>query len=308
MSKRQKPLAETVKECLPSCVEVPTSDSLEQSGIISPSIQDKPTEAPKKPKRSYHKRQGHPELTQAEIERLQDTNTQIITQAFNTAEVENFGIAYTIKDRLYLQAFLDPESPTYLDRTASYKRIYPDSRVLPDRTIQQYTFHKLRRYRQNGLIAAYLAAIDMEIQRRLAWLKPIMQGTAVRETKQYTRVKLDDGTFGEKLTGRTVSTPSFQERIKAIDLVNKMTGEYDKRRIEANEAGQQLKSLRKQALEDIRKTKEALRGVSTQTDSSNTDDIEDAIVEYDNAAMMPDEQLEIYDTGVEGSQPGVGGD
>jgi hypothetical protein len=294
MSKPQKPLSDTVRECLQTRIEGSPDDLQDQVGTTSPTST---AGAATRPKREYHRRQGHPELTEAETERLQQINTDIISAAINTADVESMGISYTIKDRLYLQAFLDPESPTYLDRTASYRRIYPESKAITDRTIQQYTYHKLKRYRQAGLIAAYLHAIDMEIQRRLGWLKPIMTGTALRETKQYTRVQdKTTGEYREVLSGRTVSTPSFQERIKAIDLVNKMTGEYDKRRIEANEAGQQLKALRKQALDDIRKTRDVLRGAEPVIDSADTDDIDDAVIEYDNAALLPAEELEIYDT------------
>ena len=102
-------------------------------------------------------------------------------------------------------------------------------------------------------------------------------------------------------TNEVENYPTFTERLKAVDIINKMTGEYLKRGIEAGEAKDQLKRLRQTVANDALKAREERKALATntQTDSNDNDQDDDIEIEYDNAALLPNTETEAFDTGYE---------
>ena len=273
------------------------ADSLEKS--LETSKEGSTIDA--KPKRVYIRRQSHPILTAKESMDLSRMTEKLLDDTFSTADIQAYTPAATIRDRLYLQAFLNPDSPTYLQEKESFKRAWGKDNIegLDELQIAEYAYRTLRKYRQKGLISAYVTAIDCGIERRLSIPKQIMTGELKRITRSYSYVT--DKVTGKRTrvcTNEVEQYPTFSERLKAVQELNKMTGEYHKRAIEAGQAKDELSRIRKQANEDMKKAREARDAVSKGDEmidaSSYTVSDDD---EYDNAAQLPAVQTEQFMTG-----------
>ena len=69
-----------------------------------------------------------------------------------------------------------------------------------------------------------------------------------------TRRRVESGSIedGQDVaTSYTVSEPSFMERVRAIDVLSKLAGDYDKRRVEADGALLEYRALVKGVFKGI---------------------------------------------------------
>lgn len=125
----------------------------------------------------------------------------------------------TIKQRMYVQALTDPQSPTYGNQTQSYKSVYG---VEDDNIAASNASRLQRRDKVHSWIEEVLKRNGVGIQARVAETALIIQGKAIR-----TRTK-DVWTKGGKVTLTEQVIPTFADSLKGIDIINKMDGTYAK--------------------------------------------------------------------------------
>lgn len=136
----------------------------------------------------------------------------------------------SVRDRLFLQYYLDPTSPdTYLNPQKALRRANAD-RPLAYR-VRAYTL--LSRYRQIGALPLILDAIGAGVEVRLHHLARIASGV----TESTETVYDADGC----VKARKVKTPTSREQIAALQELNRMDGTYGRLKIAAKVQGEYAK-------------------------------------------------------------------
>lgn len=139
------------------------------------------------------------------------------------------------------KAFMDPNSPTYGNKVKSYQSVYG---VKNYKGASASACAILDKPRNVDLLQQILTEQGLDIENRVVLLRQIIRGGAERKTKQY-RLRKD----GSKVqTHESTHEPTFAERAKALDILNKLTGDYEKvkAQVDLDKAG--WKALRKQIM------------------------------------------------------------
>lgn len=123
----------------------------------------------------------------------------------------------TRRQRLFLIAYADPDSPTYLNATQSYARVYGRE---PDATARRNGSRTLSAAHIRPELEILLAGMGAPVGIRTMDVRRIATGKARRRTV-VTR-KNADGTVLERTV--TDSEPTHAERLKAHEILMRVTG------------------------------------------------------------------------------------
>jgi hypothetical protein len=149
-------------------------------------------------------------------------------------------LSYT--DKVFVAAYTDPDSDTYGNARQSYARAHPNASI---ETAGANGSKKLNNTSVRAYIEQTLEEIGAGRQVRLAALQRVIQGTHVK-TVRTTGTRVGEDGSPQEYETTVESTPSASEIIKAIDLVNKMTGLYDANRESATAARQEYMKMRRE--------------------------------------------------------------
>ena len=128
----------------------------------------------------------------------------------------------SIKQSLFVKALTDPSSPTYGNQTESYRRVYGQN--LNDNTAAVCASQAIRRPKVHTWIEEILEKAGCSTKARVADLALI---AAAKSTPRIIRKILTDHK-GRTSTIEIQETPTAGERLKAIDQLNKLSGDYAK--------------------------------------------------------------------------------
>ena len=138
-----------------------------------------------------------------------------------------------VRDKAVCMAYLDKDNPeTYGNGTRSVMAVYKAKSYGAASTKANAMLRKpeIRTY-----IEALFAETETAIQDRARLLSRIAHGVDRRRTESYGVG--EDGQ--ERLQGVTVAGPTYRERLQAIDMISRLTGDYDRAgqavKIEADE-------------------------------------------------------------------------
>ena len=151
----------------------------------------------------------------------------------------------TIKEREFVHNLLDKDNPeTYSNQTKSYMEAYDTDNygVAAVEGSNKLTKPKIREY-----LEELYEKNNVSIQDRVQILSTIAHGHGKGETRTY-RMKAGE----EELETRIETSPSFTDRIKAVDVLTKVKGDYDKVRVMADVAKSEYARLCRDILKDVR--------------------------------------------------------
>lgn len=149
------------------------------------------------------------------------------------------------KAEIFLHHYLNKDSPTYLCAAKAYQ----ETTQCKQGSSASYAYVYLDKLRRDGLVQEYMQRIGLGVEVRQVRLVEIINGTATR-----TETTTTETAKGTVTKTRSV-TPSYHERLKAIDILNKMEGVYQEAKIKRDIEGQELKELfRKQRKELLDRT------------------------------------------------------
>ena len=124
------------------------------------------------------------------------------------------------QNKLFLISYLNPDSPTYLDRKASYKATHP--KCIEDESAYANASRVLRSDKVKAFFKNIYDRVEATVEDRVKEMRDIYRGKTLVETKTYT---VNDQ--GERvLASVTVREPSAKDRIAASDQLNKLDGSY----------------------------------------------------------------------------------
>jgi hypothetical protein len=157
----------------------------------------------------------------------------------------------TLRNRQLLINYLSPDSPTYDNKTRSYMAAYGNSNPQSSATIAS---QQLSKPHMQAAINTILSKSRLQVQDRVDLLSSFAHGVC---TPRKVKRQVIDKT-GEIIDLTDSYEPTFTERLKAIDQVNKLAGDYDLGRLrvkETEDAHKLIKSrLLKQLQTDIEQT------------------------------------------------------
>ena len=151
----------------------------------------------------------------------------------------------TIKEREFVHNLLDKDNPeTYSNQTRSYMKAYGTENI-------QVAAKEGSRNVRIPHIREYLEELyekkNVSIEDRVQILSTIAHGHGKGETTTY---RVREGK--EQLETRIETSPSFTDRIKAVDVLTKVKGDYDKVRVMADVAKSEYARLCRDILKDVR--------------------------------------------------------
>lgn len=101
-----------------------------------------------------------------------------------------------------------------------------------------------------------LKELNLDSKVRLKAIKEVILANYKQETETISTDKA-----GNTYTAKTYKTPSARERLQAVDLIEKISGTYDKNKAKADIMSSELKSLIKQQRKELEaETRERVRG------------------------------------------------
>jgi hypothetical protein len=124
------------------------------------------------------------------------------------------------RQQAYLYALLDPQSPTYGNQTASYKAAYGTA---SDTVAAVKASQAVRRDKVHTWIEEILRRHGVDTQARVVELAAIAHNKSAPRT---IRKIVEQGDKRKVIT--TTEEPTASERLKAIDQLNKLSGDYAK--------------------------------------------------------------------------------
>lgn len=153
-------------------------------------------------------------------------------------------------DQVFIESYTDQTGDTYLNGAQSYRKYHP---TVTTKSAAVLASRKLSDVNIRAAVTAELQRIGAGQNVRLRVLHDVINGTH-KKTVTTTHSCIDSS--GKKVTTTTTveSTPSASERIKAIDLVNRMTGVYDGNRESAVAARQEWMRRNRRAAQEKRGT------------------------------------------------------
>lgn len=148
------------------------------------------------------------------------------------------------KEKLFISNYTNPDSPTFSNATQSV--------IALDKTLQHNSAGTIgSRLLQTVVVQesidAIITELGMESKVRLNAVNKVITGKHLKRTKT-TSTDSD----GKEYTSISETSPSASETLKAIDLVEKITGTYDKNKAKADVLSAECKNLlreHKKALE-----------------------------------------------------------
>jgi len=151
----------------------------------------------------------------------------------------------TIKEREFVHNLLDKDNQkTYANQTRSYMKAYDTDNygVAATEASRNLDKPKIREY-----LEELYEKNNVSIQDRVQILSTIAHGHGKGETTTY---RVREGK--EELETRIETSPSFTDRIKAVDVLTKVKGDYDKVRVMADVAKSEYARLCRDILKDVR--------------------------------------------------------
>ena len=104
---------------------------------------------------------------------------------------------------------------------------------------------------------------DLRITDCASIISTIAHGRCSRPTKHYT---VEDGK--RKLTGITTAGPTYRERLQAVDMTSRLTGDYDRVHEAVKAEADEWKALVRDVFKDVSTQKGAVRAVSKPLSAS----------------------------------------
>ena len=146
----------------------------------------------------------------------------------------------TLKEQAFCMAYTDTSNPkTFGNGTRSYMSAYPNANK---GTASVQAARNLVKPRIQNEIEQILAEDNFSIRDRAKDLTRMARGIGERRQESYT---VEGGV--EVLTGVRVAGPTYHERLAAHDVINKLTGAYERAeqgaRVEAEEFRKLLRSI-----------------------------------------------------------------
>ena len=152
----------------------------------------------------------------------------------------------TLKQQLFIDNYVNKDNPkTFSNGTQSVMEAY------------NYDNKNMSAVQANNLLSnsnvvdsiqQYIDDLGMGSKVRLKSINQVITGKHLKTTSTITT-----DTEGKKYKSITTTSPSASETLKAVDLVEKITGTYDKNKAKADIITEELKGL-------IRKQRAALTG------------------------------------------------
>ena len=154
-----------------------------------------------------------------------------------------------IREVDFIKRLVDSKSPTYANQTKSYQEAYQNDN---EGSSAAQASHLVRKPRVQGYLKTIVDKAGAAIQDRVIELSAIYHGTHTRSVKTYKTID-----SVRVIDSETVSEPSFMERVRAIDVLSKLAGDYDKRRVEADGALLEYRALVKGVFKGIKAAEKA---------------------------------------------------
>jgi hypothetical protein len=132
----------------------------------------------------------------------------------------------SVKQSRFIEYLTNPKSPSYGNQTASYKRAYGLN--LSDSTAAAKASQAVRRDKVHSWIDAILRRQGVDTKARVAELALIAHNKSTPRTN--TKI-IEQG--GKRKVITTTEQPTHSERLRAIDQLNKLSGDY----VKASHAG-----------------------------------------------------------------------
>lgn len=148
----------------------------------------------------------------------------------------------TLKQKAFIAAYTDKSKPTYSNSTKSVLQAYNTKDISTASSIGSENLTKPEIKSEVGRV---LDKLNAGIEHRIAVLWDIGQGRTERTTKKYA-VKGKKA----KLVEVIKAEPTKQECIKAIEVISRLGGDYEKVKIARTLAIDKYRALRKQILKD----------------------------------------------------------
>jgi len=145
----------------------------------------------------------------------------------------------TGKERVFVSAYTNPESPGFLNATQSVMIASPQSKITSARARGYDITH---RPAVKNAIERALDANGFGIDERLNVLARIGNGAISVEKEVVTK------------SGNVLSInvrPSLKERLNAIELANKMEGMYEQQKLDSDLARDEAAELRRRILKEV---------------------------------------------------------
>ena len=140
------------------------------------------------------------------------------------------------RQRRFVLGYIDPKSPTYGNQRQSYLAAYGGKQTDMSASVSAHDL--LKRPKVRIAMDTIFEAQGLTLQDRAFRLAEIAEGRARRVTKQYV---IKDGERVQ--ASETEAEPTFSDSVKAIDVANRMTGEYERRRAERDVAVDEYRAL-----------------------------------------------------------------
>jgi hypothetical protein len=143
------------------------------------------------------------------------------------------------RERLFAELYGCPDKPTFMNGTASYKQAYSSTN---EDTARAQAVDLLARPIIRNTIADIINHAGLGIEVRADKLRDIIKHDQIgRVVSKTVHVKDDDGSYHTEVTSQRA--PGWSHILKAIDLVNKTEGLYDRNQAAADVAIEEYKAL-----------------------------------------------------------------
>lgn len=151
----------------------------------------------------------------------------------------------SIKKQKFLKELMDPESEGYMRPPIAYQMSHPNSSWISSKTNAYASLKNNENLK--AIVDKAMETYNIKIDNRIGVLSDILLGTATRTVKKVTK-------GGEIIEYE--ETPSFSERMKAIDLVNQMQGVRENLKASSQlakeYAREEMKKLEKEMREELK--------------------------------------------------------
>ncbi len=164
--------------------------------------------------------------------------------------------ALKIRERIFVQAYGDPTSPTFANATQSYRKAYPAASL---ETAQARGSTLLDRDRVAQSVTDVLNQAGLGIEFRTGTLKRLISHKDIG--KVVSRVAHDEN---GALVTTTEQGPAYRDQLKALDMMNKMDGTYSKSDAQVRVAEREYAELRKRFFQGAKPKQRVVRDTSLE--------------------------------------------
>ena len=166
----------------------------------------------------------------------------------------------SIKQKEFINNYTNPNSETYDNGTKSVMKAYNTTN---ENSAGAMATHLLGSNKIQKEIDRILESMNMSYEVRLKLISDIAGNHTTRKviTRHYNKKTKTMQLFSE-----TESPPTTAERLKALDMLCRLTGDYEKARIASNIAKDEYMKLRNKLLKDNKKANQRnKKGVDTSS-------------------------------------------